>query len=664
MKKIKLGLLSAMMILVASCAQQKDSDAIPQGENYQLSVGVQKGTLTRADNEFPNTDLTAKGYAARYIVEIYNNNDGELYKRMEQADNKFEFRLVKEQKYDFLVWVDYVKADAPQDLHYKTSTLKTIEMRGKYLNNDASRDAFYYAFTVESGTVANDFGTVVCQRPFGRLDITTTDWEWVKGKNLEPKRVVMALNAPMGFNVLTGEPIADATYNGDPQKLAGLVVDGQMKLTCDYIFVGGKIQENPDVSNAKLLSPEIFFLDKNGANITSTQNMLVNLPVYRNYITNVKGKLITKQGALEVAVNPEWNEPNVEMGIPDAGLSTSVYDALMADGEAFVDQKITKTTSPVTVPGGDAPNTININSEWDADGIFTIMNAAGEDYTGLLTINIEVPEGYVFSAQQLKVELENATVFLSVNGKLHATVSTGEHTFIVGEDSKLGALFVKQGAVEVRGSVDAIVRDQQSENFIHVCKIGEAVIGNWMDLTLENKFITSVDHKFAVTFNAQGGSEVETQLVADKDGKASEPTAPTMENYDFKGWFTDAACTTAWDFASVVSHNITLFAKWELSNVFVSSITLDKTSVILGGAFSPSPSSVTVNVTSVLPENATNKTVTWTSSNTDVATVDQNGKITYVSGGSFITGAKKATVTVTANDGSGVVATVQVETWK
>jgi uncharacterized protein YjdB len=45
------------------------------------------------------------------------------------------------------------------------------------------------------------------------------------------------------------------------------------------------------------------------------------------------------------------------------------------------------------------------------------------------------------------------------------------------------------------------------------------------------------------------------------------------------------------------------------------------------------------------PENATNKNVTWTSSNTKVATVDKNGKVTAKGLGS-------ATITVTTNDGN------------
>ncbi len=55
----------------------------------------------------------------------------------------------------------------------------------------------------------------------------------------------------------------------------------------------------------------------------------------------------------------------------------------------------------------------------------------------------------------------------------------------------------------------------------------------------------------------------------------------------------------------------------------------------------------------VLPEDATNKTVTWTSSNVEIATVDANGKVTAVALGD-------ATITVTANDGSKAEASCKI----
>lgn len=68
----------------------------------------------------------------------------------------------------------------------------------------------------------------------------------------------------------------------------------------------------------------------------------------------------------------------------------------------------------------------------------------------------------------------------------------------------------------------------------------------------------------------------------------------------------------------------------------------------------------TINVTdqfkltaTVSPSNASNKNIKWTSSNAAVATVDANGNVKGVSGGT-------ATITATAQDGSGKTASCKV----
>ncbi|MEG2418731.1 MAG: Ig-like domain-containing protein, partial [Eubacterium sp.] len=74
-------------------------------------------------------------------------------------------------------------------------------------------------------------------------------------------------------------------------------------------------------------------------------------------------------------------------------------------------------------------------------------------------------------------------------------------------------------------------------------------------------------------------------------------------------------------------------------SVKVESITLNKSAVEL-----PIGSTEELTAT-VLPTNASNKNVTWSSSDATIATVNQNGRVTAVSEG-------KATITVTTEDGS------------
>lgn len=71
------------------------------------------------------------------------------------------------------------------------------------------------------------------------------------------------------------------------------------------------------------------------------------------------------------------------------------------------------------------------------------------------------------------------------------------------------------------------------------------------------------EKEYTVTFNVDGGSEIKSQTV--KEGaKAEKPaTNPTKTGYDFEGWFSDTAKTTAFDFNTVIKVDTTIYAKWK-----------------------------------------------------------------------------------------------------
>ena len=104
-----------------------------------------------------------------------------------------------------------------------------------------------------------------------------------------------------------------------------------------------------------------------------------------------------------------------------------------------------------------------------------------------------------------------------------------------------------------------------------------------------------------------------------------------------------------WDFSSVwgIDGGVSYpFLQWENEITPVTEITLDKTTLSIEKG---KEATITANIT---PQNATNKQLNWTSSNEDVATVE-NGVVTAVAVGT-------ATITAAATDGSGVTATCQV----
>lgn len=65
---------------------------------------------------------------------------------------------------------------------------------------------------------------------------------------------------------------------------------------------------------------------------------------------------------------------------------------------------------------------------------------------------------------------------------------------------------------------------------------------------------------YTVTFNSNGGSDVPEQIRA--NAAATKPDS-RKAGYTLVGWYTDKACTAAYDFTKPVTDSVTLYAKWE-----------------------------------------------------------------------------------------------------
>lgn len=153
--------------------------------------------------------------------------------------------------------------------------------------------------------------------------------------------------------------------------------------------------------------------------------------------------------------------------------------------------------------------------------------------------------------------------------------------------------------------------------------------------------IATVDETGKVTAVANGECTITTYVVADsKDADASELSAVAVEAADSEET-DDSVATMPEDLAAmdstfgVVPEDLKAETKVTVTTN-VESVALDKTEGVLTVG-----NTVTVTAT-VTPDTATNASVTWTSSDEAIATVDSEGKITAVAPGT-------ATITATSD---------------
>ena len=153
--------------------------------------------------------------------------------------------------------------------------------------------------------------------------------------------------------------------------------------------------------------------------------------------------------------------------------------------------------------------------------------------------------------------------------------------------------------------------------------------------------VATVDETGKVTAVANGECTITTYVTAKtEDAEASELSAVVVEAADSEE-VDDSVATMPEDLAAmdsafgVVPENLKAETKVTVTTN-VESVTLDKTEGVLTVG-----NTVTVTAT-VIPDTATNASVTWTSSDEAIATVDSEGKITAVAPGT-------ATITATSD---------------
>ncbi|MBO5139301.1 MAG: InlB B-repeat-containing protein [Peptococcaceae bacterium] len=230
------------------------------------------------------------------------------------------------------------------------------------------------------------------------------------------------------------------------------------------------------------------------------------------------------------------------------------------------------------------------------------------------TVTVEAPVAVSVEDESANVNISTGTYNGDIEAEKDATVTIyGNDTVITGDITMAGvsdkedaasSLTISGGATVsgiVSTSEGAMVKTTDSEgktvytSYKDVESAKDAVKNVEEGTTVESITIPNENEDgeteepmapltYTVTFNTNGGTDVASQTIGYYQ-KATEPTAPTKDGFTFAGWFTseDDGATlseTAYDFATPVEEDITLYAKWEEK----------QTPAYTGGYYTPSTS--------------------------------------------------------------------------
>ena len=399
------------------------------------------------------------------------------------------------------------------------------------------------------------------------------------------------------------------------------------------LVIGGTVQLSATVSPSNATDKSVTWSSSNQTVATVTPTGLVTAKAEGS--ANITANASGKTAICKVTVKkPTIAVTSIELDQTDITLNKGASQTLKATvkPDNATDKNVTWASSKTDIATID--NTGKVTAV--AKGVATITaSCGGKTATCKVTVTVSV-ESITLSETTLNLEkgtsvtltatvkpddANDKTVTWSSSNTSVATVTSGGVVVAVGGGSTtVMATAGGQTAVcnvTVTVPVTGITLDQPSMNLVKgETKALTATVSptdatdKTVTWTSNNSSIASVDNYGIVT--AQGGGT--TTIVATCGGKT-------------------AYC------------NVTV-------TVPVSSVTLNKTELSLKEGTSEALTA-TVN-----PDDATDRTVTWTSSNSSVATVDNTGKVTAIAPGSAqitaASGGKSAVCTVTVTKKGGL----------
>ena len=157
-----------------------------------------------------------------------------------------------------------------------------------------------------------------------------------------------------------------------------------------------------------------------------------------------------------------------------------------------------------------------------------------------------LPAGGIKGAPLVSVQADDTYVYFTVN--------YGATSDYVNYTSGGGVYRYKMGDAQATGAFSAAGHNNYCDSPIACDAKGNLYYIN------DSGTLFKLSGGVKVSFETGEGSKVDFQTTA--DGKLVKPTDPTRDGYTFGGWYTDEACTQAYDFSTPVTADLTLYAKW------------------------------------------------------------------------------------------------------
>ena len=355
MKKSFFLAVAAVTALFSACS----SDELVNGNdvvNVSFNASFDQVMPTRGVSG--ESDGTA---ATKLYVAVYNK-DNQLIKAISKigVDGSegtvtvsgkaatVNFQLVKGQTYNFVFWAQNPNATADAVV-FNPETGKVSVDYTKIKANDESLDAFtaHVNNLTVTGAIAQD---VTLKRPWAQVNYGSAQADWdaaVAAGITVAKSKVTVNNVYKTLNALTGEvegtaetadiALAANTIPASATTSRTLTVSGTnyKYIGLNYLLVGNEGEQS-------LIKADLEIQKESGEVINTLA--FSNVPVQRNYRTNIVGNLLTSQTQFNITLNPIYDdENNIEVVTTTDASGNQITESKTEDGKVVAVDAEVKT---------------------------------------------------------------------------------------------------------------------------------------------------------------------------------------------------------------------------------------------------------------------------------------------------------------------------------
>lgn len=427
MKKLLYTILAAAATLFAVSCEKEVAQA--GGEE-----GLVKATFSVSFAN-PATKAISDGTTATQLVVAVYDKAGNSYVENMSKDIDDAFTglqatytttLVKGHGYD-IVFLAQKKDNGAYTIDKVAKTL-TVATAGT--SNDEARDAFWGTYSIDKVTADAITETVTLKRPFAQVNVINLkdDFEKAKEAFLNFEKSSMTITAPTVMNLLTGAVSEPKAITLAPGAMAAEHPDFEpYKTQGDYWLMDNYVLAGTDKATADIS----FALYEKDATDPLNSYDVPNVPLQRNWRTNIYGNLLTSDGSFTVIIAPAYDGaeefpiggkvPTVTMTDTTLPAAGTALDAEIGDQINFKATHEDATVLPTYKSSAPAVGTIS------EAGLFTAVAA------GTTTVTVSFPaKGDEFASVTLTwpVTVAAAPVVLSdpeltVTGAPTAAVEPG-----------------------------------------------------------------------------------------------------------------------------------------------------------------------------------------------------------------------------------------------